>query len=83
MNDTIKEIITPILKESGKAITMDFPSAIREITNGKKVRRVSWPTESDHGLLKDGWLIIHTKGAYHKWLVNDGDLEGEDYIIVK
>jgi len=76
------EFLTPIPREQGKAVTMDFPDAIREIIKGKKVRRISWETQTDHGLLKDGWLTIHTKGAYHTWSVNDGDLEANDWVVL-
>lgn len=78
----VEEFMTPPLREVGKAQTMDFPDAIREIISGKKVRRLSWETLTDHGLLKDGWLTIHTKGAYHTWSVNDGDLEGQDWVVI-
>ena len=77
------EMLTPKPKIQSKAQTMDFPDAMKEVLNGKKVRRISWETESDHGLLKDEWLSIHTKGKYHTWLVSQGDMEGNDWIVVK
>lgn len=76
------ELLTPIPRKQGESITMDFPDAIKEIINGKKVKRISWPDE-DQGLLKDGWLTIFTRGAFHTWSVNDGDLEGQDWIVIK
>ncbi len=79
----VDEFMTPPPpREQGKALTMDFPDAIREIIKGKKVRRLSWESETDHGLLKDGWLTINTKGAFHTWLISDGDMEGNDYISI-
>lgn len=78
-----KKTLTPIPRKVGESITMSFPDAIREIINGKKVRRISWESQSDHGLMKDGWLTIHTKGIFHTWLVSDGDAEGQDWIVVK
>ena len=76
-------MLTPIPRKKGQSITMDFPNAMREVSKGKKVRRMSWETDSDRGLLKDGWLSIHTKGKYHTWLVSDGDMEGQDWIIIE
>ena len=76
------EILTPLPRKQGESITMDFPSAIREIMSGKKVARVSWGNE-DYGLLKDDWLSIYTKGKFHTWSVNSGDLEGEDWFVLK
>ena len=74
--------LTPIPREQGKSITMDFPDAIREIGRNKKVRRMSWP-EEDYGLLNDGWLSIYTKGKFHTWSVSDGDFEGQDWYVVR
>ena len=75
------ESLTPV-KTTGKPMTMDFPDAVRELIKGKKITRVSWGN-LDYALLKDGWLTIFTKGSFHTWSVNDGDLEGQDWIIVQ
>lgn len=73
--------LTPMPKVAGKAMTMSFPEAMREIINGNKVARLSWEN-TDYGLLKDGWLTIFTKGAFHTWSVSDGDMEGQDWTIL-
>jgi len=73
--------LTPIPSFQHKAMTMDFPDAIKKIMEGKMIARVSWGNQ-DYCLLKDGWLTIYTKGEFHNWLINDGDLEGFDWIIV-
>ena len=77
------EMLTPMPKKESKAQTMDFPDAMKEVIKGNKVRRVSWETPTDHGLLREEWLSIHTKGKYHTWLVSQGDLEGQDWVIVQ
>lgn len=77
------EYLTPIPRKPGESLTMSFPEAIKQIINGKKVRRLDWASDEDHGLMKDGWLTIFTKGAFHSWLVNDGDMEAEDWVVVK
>ena len=84
MNDDQEVIptLTPLPKVAGKAMTMDFPDAMREIIAGNKVMRLSW-TNPDYCLVKDGWLTIFTKGDFHTWSVNDGDLDGQDWVVVK
>ena len=62
-------------------VTMSFPDAIRRVINGERITRISWGND-DYGLLKDGWLTIFTKGEFHTWSINDGDLEGEDWVIL-
>jgi len=74
--------LTPMPKVQSKAQTMDFPDAIRQIMDGKKVTRVSWGNE-DYGFLKDEWLTLFTKGANHTWLISQGDLEGNDWVVLK
>ena len=79
------EIITPLTpmpKIKGKAMTMDFPDAMRKVIEGKKIARVEWGNK-DHGLLKGEWLSIFTKNEFHTWLVSQGDLEGNDWIILE
>ena len=73
--------MTPMPKVQGKPMTMDFPDAIREIMAGKKVARVEWGN-NDYGLLKGEWLTIFTKGKFSTWLVSQGDLEGQDWIVL-
>ena len=78
-----KKTITPLAKtSSAKAKTMNFPDAMRQILHEKRVRRVSWGSANDYCLLKDGWLTVFTKGAFHTWHVSDGDMEGEDWVIL-
>lgn len=62
---------------------MDFPSAIRELTNGKKIARLAWKPAEDYGILKDGYLMIYINGGFHIWKVNDGDLTATDWILIE
>lgn len=81
--------LTPIRRNPGESITMSFPDAMAQIIAGKKVRRLDWTNDTDHGLLKDGWLKVYTtkegdsKQDYHSWLVSDGDMEAADWIVMK
>ena len=84
MNKTDKPeaTLTPIARKQGQSLTMDFPDAMKEIIKGNKVRRLEWSDQSDHCLLKDGWLSIYINGKFHVWKVNDGDMEGNDWVVV-
>ena len=61
---------------------MSFPDAIRKVINGKSITRLAWKPANDYCLLKDGWLTVCRNGVFHRWLVNDGDLEGTDWIVI-
>lgn len=76
------ESLTPLVpKPQHKAMTMSFFDALKVVQAGKWVARISWANK-DYCLMKDTWLSIYTKGKFHTWLINDGDMEGRDYIIV-
>lgn len=75
--------LTPtIINEDSKPQTMDFYDALKRISEGKSVTRISWANK-DYCFMKDGWLTIFTKNSFHTWSVNDGDMEGQDWVIVK
>ncbi len=78
----MEDTLTPTPQSTHKAMTMSFSDAMKEILNGKKITRVEWGNK-DYCLMKDGWLSIFTKGGFHTWLVNDGDMEGNDWVVVK
>lgn len=82
-NKQEEQFLTPIPREPGQSITMGFIDAMQAIIAGKKVKRLSWEIQSDYCLLHNGWLTIYTKKEFHSWLVNDGDMEGQDWVILK
>ncbi len=63
---------------------LSFYDALREVTAGKKITRLSW-VEPDYGYLKDGFLTLYRAAVSTDfiWKVSDGDLEGLDWVIVE
>lgn len=62
--------------------TMDFPDAVKQIMSGKKVARISWGN-TDYVFLKDEWLTLSNEKGYHTLLVSQGDLEGQDWVVLE
>jgi len=66
--------------------TMNFPDAIREIINGNKIRRVSWPDARDYCFFnkKSDYLSIYRGIELHVWTkINSADLEANDWVVVR
>lgn len=64
-------------------VGIDFPSAIRGIIDGKKITKLEWQNESIYGILKEERLKLHKEdGKFYDWILSQGDLEGEDWIII-
>lgn len=77
----MSENLTPNPKGQSRAMTMSFFDALKKIQAGKMVKRISWGNQ-DYCLLKDTFLMIFRNGKFHNWIINDGDMEGQDWIIV-
>ena len=78
----VKKTLTPLNRKRGQSITMSFPDAMRQVIDGKRITRLEWANK-DYCFLKGEWLTIFTKGKFHTWLINDGDLEAQDWYVVR
>lgn len=65
-----------------RPVELSFPDAMREILNGKRITRLAWESNDSFGELHNGYLEIFLKGEYHQWIVNDGDLNAIDWIVL-
>lgn len=63
--------------------SMKFPQAIERLISGAKIRREEWLNREEYGLLKDNFLMIHRNGAFHTWVVSEGDMLAIDWIVNK
>ena len=61
---------------------LDFGSAMAAARDGAKVSKIEWKNEEVYGMLRDGTLQFVKDGVWHQWIVNDGDLRGDDWFIV-
>ena len=88
--DKTKEIpmakITPFIgKEKSETVpTKDFGDAMRFVSQGYHLRRLEWEDERVMiALIEDKLMIFLPKdGKFHPFIVNSGDLYGNDWVIV-
>lgn len=62
---------------------MTFPQAIEKVIAGKKVTRVEWGNTRIYLMLWAGFLNIKRPTGFHQLLVSEGDMKGEDWIVVE
>ena len=71
------------IKEAEVEKLINFPEAISAIIAGKKVTKIEWRDKEFFSEIRDGLLKLHKPdGKYYEWIVNDGDMNGEDWIII-
>ncbi len=64
-------------------VKMDFYDAMKELVGGKKIHKLEWADKNFFGELKDGLVKLHKPdGKYYDWIISDGDLKGEDWVII-
>jgi hypothetical protein len=62
---------------------MPFSEALRLVVKDHKIARGEWEDKSIYGFMKLGILMIHLDGSDRQWILSDGDIQGEDWYIVK
>ena len=72
--------ITDILSGSPQ---MDFYEAIKNVVLGKKIHRIEWKDKEFYGIIDNEILKLHKPdGKLYQWIINIGDLTGNDWIII-
>jgi len=78
--------ITPFIgkEKLGIVPTKDFGEAMRFVSQGYHVRRLEWEDERIMvALIEDKLMIfLPEDGKFHPFIVNAGDLYGNDWVIV-
>ena len=63
-----------------------FEALVFLAKENKRITRVEWADKRVYGLLKEGMIQIHKAGeaeeTTHPWIINDGDLMGEDWYVL-
>lgn len=87
--DTIVPATSPVIKKEvivgeAKPATFDFPVAVRQVIEGKKITRVEWGNEKIYGFLNrdNGHVMLHKEDGNHDWIMTEGDLVGEDWRTI-
>jgi len=65
-------------------LEMDFYDVLKKVSIGKRVTKLEWNDENIYGFLKDGLLKLHfADGTIKDWIISEGDMLGEDWVIVE
>ena len=76
-------IKTPLDVSVKKVGGIDFPAAMQAVKDGKKVHKLEWQNQEFYGFMNENILSLHKPdGKNYQWIVNDGDVMGEDYIVL-
>lgn len=74
---------SPIVHQQDGVVPMDFPMALRQVMIGKKITKLEWGNPKIYVRMKDGFLTIRKEdGRFHSLLISDGDIFGEDWVVV-
>jgi len=62
---------------------LDFYEALKAVVTGKKIFREEWENKEYYGFINKGILSIHKPdGKTYQWIINDGDMNANDWIVL-
>ena len=62
---------------------LEFPEAMKEIIAKKRLTKLEWKDENYYVFLNKGKLQIHKPdGKEYDWIVSEGDLNGDDWVLI-
>lgn len=61
---------------------MDFPTALRAVMVGNRVTKKDWEDPTIFLVLQNERLKIHQDNKYRDLIVSEGDLFGEDWVVL-
>lgn len=86
MDDFEEEVMSPPVNNPAQVVeppTVSFPAAVLLLTKNKKIRRLGWEDKTEYGYLgTDGFVKIFKGGKDYDWMINDGDILAEDWVVV-
>lgn len=76
---------SPVIRKApdAKVVMYDFPSAVSQMIQGRRVTRDEWHDTTAFGAMREGWLEINLQGRWHIWKVSDGDMTATDWIVLE
>ena len=69
-------------KRKNQSMKKYFFQALQEVINGKKITRASWPNGETISLHNRFLSIKKDDGTIHPLLVSEGDLKGDDWVVI-
>lgn len=71
-------------RQEAVVASLDFADAIRQVIDGRRVRRLEWQDADVCVFRADGFLKIRkSDGTLHALLVSDGDLLAMDWVVIR
>lgn len=75
------ESTSPLPKSQEETLT--FPEAMQQVILKQRLHKLEWVDRDYYVFLNEGKLQLHKPdGNTYDWIVSEGDLNGDDYIIL-
>jgi len=63
---------------------MTFFRAMEFLATGSKIHKLEWDNPGFYGVLSNGQVMLHKPdGNMYQWIINEGDMIGTDWIVIK
>ena len=72
---------TRAVSAPGPAQEMTFAQALDTVAQGASITKLEWDNPSTYGMLRNNILMLRRDGEWFQWIINEGDILGEDWVI--
>ena len=60
---------------------MTFAQALDAVVQGSSITKLEWDNPKIYGMLRNNILMLRRDGEWFQWIINEGDILGEDWVI--
>lgn len=71
---------SPIIKKDKTELS--FYEALKCLVDGSKITRTEWENPEIYGFLNNGIVSLRKEGSDHQWIISDGDILANDWILI-
>lgn len=75
---------SPVIKKPQQGqVLLSFSEIVSPLLEGKKITKLEWNNDNIYGCLVNSELMLHKDdNIFYKWILNDGDLKGTDFVVL-
>ncbi len=75
--------VVPAAPKQESLAMYDFYEAMRALTEGKKIHKISWQDAKWYAFIFEGMVKMHMPDdSIYNWAISQDDLEAEDFILL-
>lgn len=69
-------------KPIAEEVHLSFYDALKAVADGKKITKAEWENQEIYGFINTFLMLHKPEAGDRAWTISDGDLAGNDWIVL-